>query len=518
MTKISAYLVSGILPVLLMGILAAISVPKSLTGDESLTVTICRESFGTMVRNVSRESHIPGYHALLWSWIRLFGSSLPSLRIFAFLPVGFLIWMGSRHFRTHGFLVLGASPFLLHLAVELRMYGLMAAFGVLIVTQLQRSLKDYSLKNLVLLAAVCAGGIWVHYFVWCGVAAATAVLFLNKRRKASLVLLLVCAAVMIPWVSNLSGQIQRFSPAGESASVDLFQLATPAQRLMGVPFSIAGAFLRFAAGNSVFEFNLFSVRNASAWTAAGIILLLLSLFSVWRGRKSAGKGVIVLLLFVFLPLSLIRPTARHFSIAYFSYASLVIAGLGKGDLAGKLLRAAIPVLSLLLCIPFITRTTMPQRCTFDRDYREAAVLAGSEAMREGIPLVVFLDTHSLMGIQYHLEDEGFAEAEVVHPHIERFSSGWYFYVDPSDLLGYLMQDTDSLVRTWGDDFLLLANDPVKARGPLYGDDNKIVGRGSDVVSDLDLFVCLERYYDLEEIPLPRSEGPLTLFHATVRDI
>lgn len=516
MIKKDGLVLTGILPLLIMGILAAVSVPKSLTGDESLTVALCSESFGTMVRNISWESHVPGYHTLLWLWIRIFGNGLASLRIFAFLPVGFLVFAGSRHFRENGSLVLATSPFLLHLAVELRMYGMMAAIGMVMLILLQRLLKQHSARDFILLAIACVAGVWVHYFVWCGVVSVSAVLFHQKKKAASLIILLCCVLAMLPWFSSLSNQFQRFVTADESSSTELFQLATPAQRVMGAPFSMAGTLLRFSAGNAVFEFNLFSVRHLSLWTAAGLVLLALSLYSGWRGRKSAGKGVFVMLLLVFLPLSLIRPTARHFSIAYFSYASLVIAGLQLKDRRGKALRVTIPLLSLLLCIPFITRTTMPQRCTFDRDYREAAITAGSEAKERDIPLVVFLDTHSVSGLIYHLQDEGFAEVELIHPHQERFASGWYIYLDSESILAYLMQDTDSLVRTWGSDFLLLANDPTRTRGPLFGDENRIVGRGSDAVADLDLVISLERYYDLQEIPLSLSEGPLTLFHATAR--
>ena len=497
-----------------MGLLASISAPKSLTGDESLTVTLCRGGFGTMLKNISMESHVPGYHALLWVWIRIFGSSLLSLRVFAFLPVGFLIFFGCRYFRENGYLVLAASPFLLHLASELRMYGLMALLGMLIFILLQKINGEFSVKNFVLLAAVCVAGVWVHYFVWCGVAAAAVVLFFSRRKTASIVLLLICILSMIPWASNIATQVQRFNHAGESDSLELLELATPAQRVEGMPFSMAGALLRFSSGNSVFQFNLFSVRDLSPWAAGGILLFALWLFSAWRGRKTAGKGVFVLLLFVFLPLSLVRPTARHFSVAYFSWASLVIAGLANKDRTGKFMRAAIPALSLLMCIPFITRTTMPQRCTFDRDFREAAIIAGSASEQMGIPVVALLETHSLLGIQYHLEDEGFPDIEVVHPHQERFSSGWYFYLKPIDALGYLRQNTDSLVNTWGDEFLLLANDPSKVRGPLFGDTEKIIGRGSDVVADLDLLICLEKYFTLENVPLPHSEGPFSIFHAT----
>ena len=503
-----------ILPVLIMGILAGLSVPKSLTGDEALTVTLCGGSFGTMINNVALESHVPGYHALLWLWIKLFGNSLFVLRLFAFLPVGLLLYIGCRHFNKYGILVLAFSPFLLLLGVELRMYGILALIGMYILVLLQKLAELFSVKTFILLLLVCIAGVWVHYFAWCGVAAAAFLLFFKKRKMYAVLLVVVSALAITPWLPNLMQQVERFSPGGESASVDLFQLATPAQRVMGVPFSMTGTLLRFASGNADFHFNLFSIRSMSLWTIAGLLLFAAAAFSAWKGRKTAGPGVFLLLLFVLVPLSFLRPTARHFALAYPAFAALVIAGLEGSGKVKQMLRVMIPALSILLCIPFILRTTLPQRCTFDRDFREAAIIAGTAAEEGSGELVVYLDTYSLLGILYHLEDEGFTSLTVTHSHEEKFSSGWYFYTKPMEILSCLMQDTDSLVQEWGDDFYLLANNPTEARGPLFGEGNLIVGRGSDTVADLDLMACLEKYYTVEKIPLPNSGGPFTLFHMT----
>jgi hypothetical protein len=503
-----------ILPVLVIAILAGVSIPKSLIGDEALTVTLCGETFSTMVKNVAQESHVPGYHALLWIWIRAFGDSLFSLRLFAFLPVGFLVYAGCRHFNRYGYLILAVSPFLLHLGVEVRMYGLLAALGMCILICLQKLWNSFSVKNFVLLIIICMAGVWVHYFAWCGVAAAATQLFFRKRKRQAVLLVASVLISIAPWLPNLGQQIQRFDPDGESASIDLFQLATPAQRVLGAPFSVAGTLLRFASGNAVFHFNLFSIRSMSIWTIAGILLFAATAFSAWKGRREAGYSVFLMLLFVLIPISFLRPSARHFAMAYPAFAALVIAGLeGKGRVK-QMLRILIPVLSLLLCIPFILRSTMPYRSSFNRDYREAAIIAGTAAEAGSGNLVLFLDTHTLAGVLYHLDDEGFENLTITHPHKERFAQGWFFYVEPEEILSYLMQNTDSLVQEWGSDFYLLANDPTLARGPLYGEANPMIGRHSDSVADLDLIECLERYYAIERIPLPHSEGPFSLFHVT----
>jgi hypothetical protein len=497
-----------------MAVLSALSFPKSLTGDEALTVALARGDFSQMVDTVARESHVPGYHTLLWLWVHAFGASLPALRLFAFIPVGILVFVGCRSFPRHGYLVLATSPFLLHLAVELRMYGLLALLGMAILLILKGFTRKFTTGGFAALAAACAAGVWTLHFAWLAVAAALVVLLRLKRRLHALILAVIVIAAFSPWAPNMVRQFHRFSPGGESGEFQMFELASPSQRVLGAPFSMAGTLLRFAAGNGAFRFSLFSLGTISPWVAAGFLLLGLSLLSAFFGRGYPGFGGWLLFLFILLPVSFLRPSARHFSLAYPVFAALVSAGIsGKGALR-RVLRVSVPVLSLVMCVPFVTRSTLPQRCTFDRDFREAARIAGETALSGNGRLVAYLDTHSLLCVSYHLDEQGLSGVELIHPHMERHASGWLIYFEPEDLVAYLLHDTDSLVSTWGTDFVLLANDPRLARGPLFGTGNTLVGRGSDMIADVDLMDCLLRRFTLERIDLPGSGGPLSLYRVT----
>lgn len=502
--------------VAIMAVLSALSFQKSLTGDEALTVALARGDFVRMVNTVARESHVPGYHVLLWLWIRAFGASLPVLRLFAFIPVGFLVFAGCRSFPRPGWLVLSTSPFLLHLAVELRMYGLLALIGMGFLLALKGLSQRFTIRGFARLAAVSMAGIWTLHFAWLAVAASMVVLFRLRRRRYALLLAALVLAAFLPWAPNMVSQFHRFSPGGESGEFQMFELAGPTQRVMGAPFSMAGTLLRFAAGNGAFRFSLFSLGELSPWVITGFILLGLSILAAISGRRCAGPEGWLLFLFILVPVSFLRPSARHFSLAYPVFAAMVAAGVSGDGAPKKALRVLVPVLSLVMCIPFVTRSTLPQRCTFDRDFREAARIAGEAALSGNGRLVAYLDTHSLLCVQYHLDDQGLAGVELVHPHMERYSSGEIIYYEPGDIVAFLLRDTDSLVGTWGNEFVLLANDPRLSRGPLFGTGNTLIGRGSDMIADVDLIDCLEKRFTLERIALPGSGGPLSLFRVTAR--
>lgn len=503
--------------VALMAILSALSFQKSLTGDEALTVALARGGFDRMVGTVARESHVPGYHVLLWLWIRAFGAGLPVLRLFAFIPVGVLVFAGCRRFPHYGYLVLATSPFLLHLAVELRMYGLLALVGVGILLALKGLAEIFTKRGFASLVLACVAGVWTLHFAWLAVAAALVVLVRLKRRLHALMLAVIVLAAFSPWAPNMVSQFHRFSPGGESGDFQMFELASPTQRVLGAPFSMAGTLLRFAAGNGAFRFSLFSIGSISIWVLLGFILFGMTIASAWLGRREAGPGALLLLILVLVPISFIRPSARHFSLAYPAFAAMVAAGLSGGGAFRRILRISIPVISLAMCIPFVTRSTLPQRCTFDRDFREAAFLAGTAAEAGNGRLVAYLDTHSLLGVLYHLEEQGFTELEVIHPHTARYDAGWLIYFEPDDLVSYLLHNTDSLVGEWGDEFILLANDPGLSRGPLFGGENLLVGRGSDMIADVDLMESIERQFTVDRIPLPGSRGPFSLFRVRAID-
>jgi hypothetical protein len=129
--------------------------------------------------------------------------------------------------------------------------------------------------------------------------------------------------------------------------------------------------------------------------------------------------------------------------------------------------------------------------------------------------VIDLENHSTLAVMYHLRDQGYGSIPLWSPHSARFRNGQLIYVNPWESLTYLFEDTDSLVAVWdslaGGSFVLLANDPSDARGPLVGAADKAIGTGSDMISDLDLASCLEVGHVVEEIQLRGSGGPFSVF-------
>lgn len=503
--------------VAVLGILAVLSWQKSLTGDEALTVALARSSFSDMTRTVAVESHVPGYYALMWLWVRLFGHTLPSLRILAFLPVAALLLVAGGLHRRHLPIILAASPFLLHLGVELRMYGLLAALSAGILLTMQAIDRQFTRRRFALLAALCIAAVWTHHFGWPAVAASAVLLLMRRRRLEALLLTAIVVASYIPWAPNILRQAARFGPAADGGAADLARTASIPEMVLGIPFSIAGTLLRFSAGTAAFSFEQFSVRAVTPWTAAGLVLAALFATAALRGLRKAFAPAVLLLCLVMVPVSLLRPSARHFSLAFPAFALIAASGLDRPGRLSGILRTAVPLLSLVMCVPFIMRSTLPQRCTFDRDLREAAIVAGTTARAEGADILVYLDNHSTLAVLYHLEDEGFGDVAVRHPHEEHWRSDGLVYMTPEDILAFLMQDTGvaiSRLRTGDGPFVILANDPREARGPSWGGENRIVGRGSDTVADEDLYDVLSSTGSVIELDLPSSEGPFSAFLVT----
>lgn len=505
----------GILAALsLFSLLWFLSLGKSLTGDEALTVALAGVPFRTMISQVGLESHVPGYYALMWAWVRIFGQDLSLLRVLSLVPALAAIALAGRRLSPRMMLLLCTSPFLLHLSVELRMYGLLALCGTAFLVLSGIVEQSRARVPFILLTALCAVSVWIHHFAWPGVAA-SAILLLRKRRYADCAVLLAVTAVLYtPWLPMIAGQIDRFAPGSEGSGFDLTGMSGPLQMLAGVPFSAAGTLLRFSAGTSAFRFDLFSLGSIRFWALPGAMLSLVFLASIiMRFRRTGSVPAVMLLLM--LPVCLLRPSARHFALFFPAFLLLVSNGLEGPERWRRVATAASVALALLLCIQFAGRTTLPQRCTYDRDLREAATVAGAAAEAEGMPVAVFLDSYSSLAFLLHLRDEGYASVETWSPHGEMFADGWFIHPDPASGMAYLLHDTDSLVsdleERLGDTFVLLANDPRAVGGRPYGGLNRLLGRGSDTVSDEDLMDVLQSHGTLSGLDLPGSEGPFSAF-------
>lgn len=498
------------LPILTMSILSR---TMSLTGDEALTVFISGEDAGTLLDNVSRDNHPPLYYLMMKGWRQVFGPSLGSLRTFALLPALVIVLLATLFLSPVAGLLLAFSPFLLHLAVELRMYGYLALAGLLVIFALKRDVREHSLSSGALLVLALSAGTWIHHFGWLGVAAAMTVMVMRHRTRRALVCGFLVLLAYSPWIPEAVRQLGVFGGDAMDSSLAYIQAPSLAGRLTGIPFSIGGTLLRFSAGTAGFSFGQFSLRGLDPALFVGAALTGLLVFMAWRGRDRERLPETALFLWVLFSLSLLRPSSRHFALGFTGFAALAAAGfVTVGTWPRRILLTSCLAAMLLFQVRFATEPIMPQRCTFPRDIREAACLAGELAQTEDCPIVANLDHYTSMALLLHLEDEGYGDADVRTPFDANFAAGRYF-AEPGEILGYLQHDTDSLVAEWigrSPVFVLVTNDPSMSRGRILGTGHRFIGMGSDMMADLDLMEVLRSRASVERIPLPNSRGPFSL--------
>lgn len=499
----------------------AFSWQKSFTGDEGLTVYLASGSYNHLLTNVGSDFHVPGYYTALWLVSHIFGNSILVLRLFSLLIVLTLITVASKHLPFPAALFVALSPFSLHLAVEIRMYSMLALLGLLLILSYRKYVRLQSRISLFFLIAVLSACTWVHYFGWIGTAAVVSVLLLKKRWKQSALVFLTVFILFLPWGGNVISKINPQNSQSVASVEDLPDEPSLVQRIMGMPFSVAGTTLRFAGGTSVFNFNTWGIRSFSISTIAGFLLGLLMLILAAAGFKNTDSIVRSLILWAFLALSFFRPSARHYAIAFPAYMLAASSGLPKINIKRRYFIVFIALFMLLLSVPFAKRSTIPQRCIWDRDFLQLATLTIQEAEKEGIPVVLFLDTYSYLGIRMHMNQIEYPDSLIWYPHRESFENGICFFDNRAECLAYLQHNTDSLVSHWmslsenNRGFVLIANNPEKTTGPIMGSDrNTFIGLGSDIMADSDLMDVLESKMTVRDIPLSLSNGPLSLFVCT----
>lgn len=499
-----------------MTVMSVLSWDRSLTGDEGLTVFVTGGDTATLVDNVSRDNHPPLYYFMMWGWTRIFGNSLGSLRSFALVPTLLIILLAVLLLPVHAAVLLAFSPFLLHLGVELRMYGFLALAGMLQLLAIRYEISKRSVASIVLLVLSLAAGTWIHHFGWLGVAAAFTLMALKGRWRRGVIVAAAVILLYLPWAQTALRQWSSFGGEAMEGSTVYLQSTSPLQRLAGMPFSIGGTLIRFCAGTAGIEFQQFSPSSVDAGLVIAAALTAMMVFMAWKGRGRENLPAVLLLLWILIPLSFLRPSARHFSLAFTSFILLAATGLERTrGRFGKLL-IAVPVIAMLAFqIRFVNQPVMPQRCTFQRDLNEAAEVAGRLASEEGCPVIAHLDHYTSMSFLYHLDQLGYGDLEVRTHFDEMFGRGHYFMDDPFEALGYLRHDTDSMVTSWLHSdtvFVLLANDPSRARGRIFGSTNRFIGMGSDVMSDLDLMESLREHGEIvSRSELRNSRGPFSVF-------
>lgn len=110
---------------------------QSLWFDEVVSLTLAKQPFGAMLRELARsESTPPLYYGLLWVWVRLFGTSADALRSLsacAGVLTVVVVYLAARlRFSPGAALVSGAlaatSPMLIWYSQETRAYALVTFF------------------------------------------------------------------------------------------------------------------------------------------------------------------------------------------------------------------------------------------------------------------------------------------------------------------------------------------------------------------------------------------------------
>ncbi|MCK4806115.1 MAG: hypothetical protein KAT09_00640 [Candidatus Aegiribacteria sp.] len=496
----------------------ALSWQKSYTGDEGLTVLLASGSYSDLLSNVGADFHVPGYYTCLWLISHFLGGSLLVLRLFSLLLILMMITLALRHLSFTAALFIALSPFTLHLALEIRMYAMLALLGLLLVLAYKRYAR---LKNRVTLAvliitlSICT---WVHYFGWIGTAAVASLLLVRRKWKHSILVAFSVTVLFLPWAGNIKYKTD--STVNESTVAMEIAADAPAlrHRLTGMPLSVGGTILRFAGGTSVFNFSQGGIRSISVMTLLGFSTGLLMLLLAARGFRKSDGICKSLILCAFLGLSFFRPSSRHFAIAFPAYLIAASAGLPSTVFRRNAIITFLAVLMLILCIPLTLRSTLPQRCTWDRDYLQIARLSVEESRRDYLPVVLFLDTYSYLGIKMHMDQLGFPDSMVWHPHRSSFQEGRFFYESIDQCVNYLQHNTDSLVSVWINltqdrrGFVLIANRPGVTPGRIFGEgDNLFTGLGSDIMADMDLMEALVQAAPVRQINLSGSGGPISLF-------
>jgi 4-amino-4-deoxy-L-arabinose transferase-like glycosyltransferase/O-antigen/teichoic acid export membrane protein len=207
-----------------VGVAVRLFITRGLWLDEATSVMQARMPFGQMLHALeTTDVHPPGYFAILWGWVRIFGTGplsvrMPSIIIgAAVVPV--LYCMGRDLYGKRTGLVAAVfgvvAPQLVWYSQEARMYGLFILLATLSVWAQLRALRDNSSKAWVAHGALCAALMWTQYFTVFVVLVqqlATLMVFLARRRRrvpvradlvkwlAAMTVFVVLVAPLVPFV------------------------------------------------------------------------------------------------------------------------------------------------------------------------------------------------------------------------------------------------------------------------------------------------------------------------------
>lgn len=178
-----------------VGVALRLFITRGLWLDEATSVMQARLPFGQMLKALeTSDVHPPGYFAILWGWVRMFGSGPLSVRmpsiIIGALVVPVLYLMGRDLYGKRTGVVAAlfgvVAPQLVWYSQEARMYGLFILLVTLSVWAQLRALRSGSTKAWVAHGVLCAAMLWTQYFTLMVVVIqqlATLAVFVSRRRE-----------------------------------------------------------------------------------------------------------------------------------------------------------------------------------------------------------------------------------------------------------------------------------------------------------------------------------------------
>jgi len=166
---------------------------ESLWIDEVMTSVRADMSFIGMIRSIAQRDHLPLYYSLMWSWVRIFGSSGAALRslsaVAGSLAVIPLYLIGRRRGSKEALLVgmVGASlPTLVYFGQEAKMYSLLVLLSSVSFLSFLELLSPSLMRRrtastILLVSNTCL--VYTHYYSFLFITAEALALFMFLRKK-----------------------------------------------------------------------------------------------------------------------------------------------------------------------------------------------------------------------------------------------------------------------------------------------------------------------------------------------
>ena len=221
--------------------------------------------------------HTPGYYLILSAWGSLVNWAIPALRVLSLLMgVLTLAWtyrLGAdiRGARAGLFAlaVLGASAFLLHYFIQIRMYAFITLFSAFTLWVYMRLIRSKAEPRWWMWAGLLAGSVallYMHYFasILLGGIGLYHLLFVRKTRRWLTVLgvFAFAALLFLPWAGGLAAGLSR---AASFTALQQRALA-PGEALIRLGYFFGnGSLLLALAALLVATVPLFVSRRISRW-------------------------------------------------------------------------------------------------------------------------------------------------------------------------------------------------------------------------------------------------------------